>query len=154
MPSTPKFTAPGATLAVALLLGGCALTRLQAPAITAGSVELTDMALDEQRFTVHLHVENPNDRALPIKSVNCTLQLEDVDVGQGESAAPFSVPAHGATDFDMLVRTNFVASVPNLLRRVIQRGDLPQYHLSGSVNPDHALLPPIPFAKSGQIRLQ
>lgn len=153
MPSDGKFAAAGAALA-AIVLGACALTHLQTPAINAESVQLTEVALDEQRFIVHVHVDNPNDRALPIKSVSCTLQLADVEVGRGESAAPFAVPPHGDTDFDMLVTTNFAASMPNLLRRVIQRGNLPEYHLSGWVNPDHALLPPIPFTKSGQIRLQ
>jgi LEA14-like dessication related protein len=139
---------------VIFLLGGCALSHLQAPAITAGTVELTEVALDQQRFTVHLHVQNPNDRPLPVKSVSCTLQIEGVDVGQGKSAAPVNVPANGDADFDMLVTTNFITSVPNVLRRLAQSGDVPQYHLSGWVNPDMALLPPIPFSKSGQIELR
>jgi len=147
-----------ARLAALFALGGlfaaCALTKMQAPAIALVSVELTDVQIDKQRFKVRLHVQNPNDRALPIKSVSCTLQVEGVEVGRGESAEPFSVPAHGETDFDMLVSTNLATSVPNLLLRVVQRRDLPAYHLSGWVNPDATLLPPVPFAKSGQITLQ
>jgi len=143
----------GAALGVAILLSGCAYTHLQAPAISLVSVELTDVQIEEQHFKVRLHVQNPNDRALPIKSVSCTLQVEGVEVGQGKSAGPFTVPAHGETDADMLVTTNFASSVPNLLRRVVQRGQLPEYQLSGWVNPDIALLPPIPFSKSGQITL-
>jgi LEA14-like dessication related protein len=150
----PPLARLGAVLGVAILSGGCALTHLQAPAITPGSVELTEAALDRQRFTVHLHVENPNDRPLPVKSVSCTLQIEGVDVGKGKSAEPVTVPAHGDADFDMLVETNFVTSVPDVLRRLIQRGDLPQYTFSGWVHPDVALLPPIPFSKSGQIAMR
>jgi LEA14-like dessication related protein len=144
----------GATLGLAVLLGGCALSDLKAPAITAGSVELSDMQLDEQHFIVHLHAQNPNDRPLPIKSANCSLQIEGVEVGKGETAGPFTLPANGDADFDMLVTTNFATSVPNLLRRVVQSGDLPQYHFSGWVHPDITLLPPIPFSKSGQIVLR
>ncbi len=141
----------GALLAAALQCGGCALTQLQAPAITAESVELTDVGITEQHIKVRLHVQNPNDRPLPIKSVTCSLQVEDVEVGKGASAAPFTVPAHGETDFDLLVTTNFASSVPNLLRRVLQGSGLPKYQLSGWVNPDIAMMPPIPFSKSGQI---
>jgi LEA14-like dessication related protein len=137
----------------AMLLGSCAVMHLQAPAISLTSVELTDVQIDQQQFSVHLHVQNPNDRPLPIKSVSCTLEVEGVEVGQGKSVAPFSVPANGDSDVEMLVTTNFATSVPNLLLRVVQRKQLPEYHLSGWVNPDKALLPPIPFSKSDQITI-
>ncbi|MBV8306584.1 MAG: LEA type 2 family protein, partial [Gammaproteobacteria bacterium] len=107
----------------------------------------------EQRFKVGLHVQNPNDRALPIKSVNCALQIEGVEVGRGESSAPFNVPAHGESDFDMIVITNLASSIPNLAMRLFRGGDMPSYRLSGSVNPDIAWLPPIPFSKSGQLAI-
>ena len=138
---------------VAVLLGACAVMHLQAPDITPTAVELVDVALDQQRFKVTLHVQNPNDRALPIKSVKVALEIEGVEVGRGESTEPFNVPAHGETDFDMIVTTNAASSVPDLLVRVVRGGKLPSYRLSGTVNPDIAYLPPIPFSKSGQITL-
>jgi LEA14-like dessication related protein len=139
--------------AAAALLGACAVMHLQAPDITPTAVELVDVQLNQQRFKVALHVQNPNDRALPIKSVNCTLEIQDVEVGRAESSAPFSVPAHGESDFDMIVTTNLATSMPNLIMRVARGGELPSYRLSGSVNPDITLLPPIPFSKSGQLTL-
>lgn len=142
-----------ATVVLSTLLGGCALTQLKAPAITPQSVELTDVQLDEQHFTVRLHVQNPNDRPLPIKSATCTLEIQGVEVGKGESGGPFTLPALGDTDVDLLVTTNLLTSVPELFRRVLQHRALPDYHFSGWINPDIALLPPIPFAKSGQITL-
>ncbi len=136
-----------------MLLGGCSLTRLEAPDITPTSVELMDAQITEQRFKVGLHVQNPNDRSLPIKSANCALQIQGVEVGRGETTAPFNVPAHGDSDVDMIVTTNLASSVPNLITRLFRAGDLPSYRLSGSVNPDITLLPPIPFSTSGQITL-
>ncbi len=140
-------------VACALVLGGCSVMRLQAPDITPTSVELLDAQITGQRFKVGMHVQNPNDRDLPIKSVSCTLQIEGVEVGRGESSAPFSVPAHGESDFDLLVSTNLAMSVPNLAMKLFRGSDLPSYRLSGSVNPDITLLPPIPFSKSGQLTL-
>jgi len=137
-----------------MLLSACALTRLQAPAVQPTSVELVEVSLDRQRFKVGMHVQNPNDRDLPIKSASCTLEIQDVEVGHGAIDGPFNIPAHGEIDADMIVTTNAVASVPNLLLRLAQAGaQLPSYRLSGSVNPDIAWLPPIPFSKSGQITL-
>jgi hypothetical protein len=53
----------------------------------------------------------------------------------------------------MVVTTNLAKTVPDLLLRIARRGQLPSYRLSGTVNPDITLLPPIPFSKSGQITL-
>jgi len=135
------------------LLSACALTRLQAPDITPTSVELMDVQVTEQRFKVGLHVQNPNDRSLPIKSANCALQIQGVEVGRGETTEPFNVPAHGESDIDMIVTTNLATTVPNLVMRLFSSRELPSYRLSGSVNPDITLLPPIPFSKSGQLNL-
>jgi len=135
------------------LLSACSLMHLQAPDINPTSVELVDAQITEQRFKVGLHVLNPNDRALPIKSVSCALQIEGVEVGHGESTAPFNVPAHGESDFDMVVTTNLGMSIPNLAMKLFRGGELPSYRVSGTVNPDITLLPPIPFSKSGQLTL-
>jgi LEA14-like dessication related protein len=123
----------------------------QAPSVTPTNVEVIEAQMFEQRFKVTLHVENPNDRDLPIKSANAKLQIEDVEVGHGETAQPFTVPARGATDFDMIVTTNVATTLPGLLTRIVRGGDLPHYQLSGWVHTDIGLLPPIPFSKSGQI---
>src|SRR5215469_14632594 len=77
-------------LAAAALLGACAVFHFQAPDITPTAVELVDVQLNEQRFRVTLHVYNPNDRALPIKSAHCKLEIEGVEVGSGETTAPFN----------------------------------------------------------------
>jgi LEA14-like dessication related protein len=136
-----------------VLLGACSLMQLKAPDITPTAVEVMDIQVTQQKFKVALHVQNPNDRSLPIKSANCTLQVQGVDVGHGETTEPFEVPAHGASDVDMIVTTNLATTVPNLVMRILSNGDLPTYRLSGSVNPDITLLPPIPFSKSGQLTL-
>jgi LEA14-like dessication related protein len=144
----------GPVIAAAVLLTGCALTGLKAPTITPETVEVTDLQIGVQRFKVRLDVQNPNDRPLPIKSVTCTLAIAGIDVGTGASAQPFSVPANGDTEFDLLVETNLASSVPDLLRRILTNGETPKYRFSGWVNPDIALIPPIPFSKSGELQLQ
>jgi LEA14-like dessication related protein len=137
--------------AFTMLLAACSVMRLQAPDVMPTSVELVDAQITGQRFKVGMHVQNPNDRALPIKSVSCALEIEGVEVGRGESSAPFNVPAHGESDFDMVVTTNLAMSVPNLAMKLFRGGDMPSYRLSGTVNPDITMVPPIPFWKSGQI---
>ncbi|MBS0578231.1 MAG: LEA type 2 family protein [Proteobacteria bacterium] len=120
------------------------------------AVELTGVQLQEQNFKVRLHVDNPNDRPLPIKSISCTLQIQGVQVGEGKSTEPFTVPAHGEAAFDALVTTNVIQSFPSLLPRLlssVQQGGMPDYVVSGWVNPDLAVVPPIPFSHSGKIEI-
>jgi Late embryogenesis abundant protein len=142
-----------AVLGLGALMGAC--VHLQAPTVNLVAVELADVQLDEQHFTVRLHIQNPNNRPLPIKSVSCTLQIQGVEVGEGRSTEPFTVPAEGEAEFDALVTTNLTKSVPSLLpmllSSVLQRGAAPGYHVSGWVNPDIALVPPIPISLSGKI---
>ncbi|HEY6824493.1 MAG TPA: hypothetical protein VI195_08635, partial [Steroidobacteraceae bacterium] len=54
-------------LASSAMLAACSTMRLQAPDIIPTSVELVDAQVTGQRFKVGMHVQNPNDRALPIK---------------------------------------------------------------------------------------
>ena len=150
----------GTMSGIAVLLGACAATHFQAPDVTPTAVELEDVQINQQRFKVALHMQNPNDRALPVKWAKCALEIEGVEVGRGETSAPFNIPAHGEGDVDMIVTTNLATSVPNLATsipalamRLLGSGDMPSYRLSGTVNPDIAWLPPIPFSKSGQITL-
>jgi hypothetical protein len=134
----------------------CACVHLQAPAIDLVAVELGEVQLQEQNFKVRLHVANPNDRALPIKSVSCTLRIQGVEVGEGKSTEPFIVPANGEAEFDALVTTNVLQSVPSLLPKLlssVQQGGMPDYAVSGWVNPDIAVVPPIPFSHSGKITI-
>jgi LEA14-like dessication related protein len=79
-----------AVLGVAVLIGACA--HLQAPAVNLVAVELADVQLEEQHFNVRLHIDNPNDRPLPINSVSCALQVQGVEVGVGRSTETFHGP--------------------------------------------------------------
>ena len=71
---------------IALLLSACAATHFQAPDVTPTAVELQDVQINQQRFKVALHVQNPNDRALPIKWAKCALEIEGVEVGRCETS--------------------------------------------------------------------
>ncbi len=71
-----------------------------------------------QQFRIRLHVQNPNDRALPVKGIEYELFLQGDSFAEGTSAAPFVVPALGEIEFDLTVSTNFVASVGRLLSKM------------------------------------
>ena len=62
-----------------------------------------------------MHVHNPNDRALPIKAIEYTLEVEGQQFASGESARRFVVPALGDAEFDMNVTTNLAGALMGVL---------------------------------------
>jgi LEA14-like dessication related protein len=97
---------------------------------------------------------NPNDRDLPVDSIEFTLEVEGQQLASGESAASFVVPARGEADFDTNVTANMAGALLSLLAR---NGGAPQsvaYRMSGKVSLSGGLLRSIPFDERGTVRLQ
>jgi LEA14-like dessication related protein len=147
----------GASGALALaLLYGCALApRLTPPTLTVIDVQLEASDLWEQHLKVRMHVNTPNDRALPVKGLTYTLEVEGQPLASGESAASFLVPAQGEAEFDMNVTTNLAGTLMKLIGR--GSGALSQplaYRLTGKVSLSSGLLRSIPFDERGEFKLQ
>jgi LEA14-like dessication related protein len=143
-------------LTAVLLLGGCALTpRLIPPTLTVVDVQLQGSDLWEQHLKVRMHVQNPNDRALPIKGLEYTLQVEGQQFASGESAASFIVPARGEAEFDMNVTTNLAGTLLKLLARGSDTlSQSVAYRLTGKVSLSEGLLRSLPFDERGEFKLQ
>jgi LEA14-like dessication related protein len=101
---------------------------------------------------VRMHVENPNDRELPVRGIDYKLFLEGDSFAEGVSNKPFTVPAKGETEFDMIVRTNFVSGIARLMSRLNGR-DQVQYVFEGKVLTDISMAKTIPFQESGTVSL-
>jgi LEA14-like dessication related protein len=99
-----------------------------------------------------MHVENPNDRELPIRGIDYKLFLEGDSFAEGLSNKPFVVPAKGETEFDMIVRTNFVSGVARLMSRLNGRQQV-QYVFEGKVLTQISMAKKIPFQESGTVSL-
>jgi LEA14-like dessication related protein len=141
---------------VAALLGACALTpKLQTPQISVSEVQILSSDLWQQRLRVRMHVQNPNDGALPVKGLEYTIEVEGQQFASGESAASFTVPALGEADFDMNVTTNLAATLLKLLARGPDaRGQGIAYRLAGKLSLSQGLLRSIPFEERGTFTLQ
>jgi len=144
-----------AAAAVALLGCGCALApKFTTPTLTIVGVRLEASDLITQRLKVRVHVQNPNPRALPVKGIEYTLQVDGEPFATGDSAASFVVPALGEAEFDMNVTTNVAGTLVRLLaRRPDAPADVP-YRLSGKISLSQGWLQSIPFEQHGTFRLQ
>jgi LEA14-like dessication related protein len=145
-----------AGLAAAMLLAGCVLTpKFTPPRLSIVNVQLEGGDLWEQRLKVRLHVENPNNRALPVKGLEYTLEVAGQPLARGASAASFVVPAMGESEFDTNVTTNLAGTLLKLLGRGPDAlGQSVDYHLTGKVTLSAGLLRSIPFDERGSVRLQ
>jgi LEA14-like dessication related protein len=143
-----------ALLALALTLSSCAAfgPKLDVPRLTLVRIAMTSADIFTQQFLVRVHVENPNDRELPIRGIDYKLFLEGDSFAEGLSNKPFTVPAMGETEFDMMVRTNFVSGIGRLMSRLNGR-DQVQYVVEGKVLTDISMAKKIPFQETGTVSL-
>jgi LEA14-like dessication related protein len=145
-----------AGLIVAVMLAGCALApKLEPPQLSIVGVQIVSGDLFAQRLKVRVHVQNPNDRALPVKGLEYTIEVEGEQFASGESAASFEVPALGEAEFDMNVTTNLASALLKVLARGPNGlGQEVSYRLSGKVSLSQGLLRSIPFEAHGTFKLQ
>jgi LEA14-like dessication related protein len=141
-------------LAALLVLSGCAALgpKLEAPRLTLVSASMTSGDIFSQAFLLRMHVQNPNDRDLPVRGIDYQLFLEGDSFAEGVTPRSFVVPANGETEFDITVRTNFVSSIGRLLSR-LQGKDRVQYVIEGKVLTDLGMIKKIPFRESGTVQL-
>ena len=150
-----RMRAIAAAAAVALLGGGCALApKFTTPQLTIVGVKLEGSDLLAQHLKVRVHVQNPNDRTLPVKGIEYTLEVDGQPFATGDSAGSFVVPALGEAEFDMNVTTNMAGTLVRLLARPPDARASVPYRLTGKISLSEGWLQSIPFEQHGTFRLQ
>ena len=140
-----------------LALSGCSLflPRLETPKLSVVNVEIQKSTLWAQQLRVRMHVQNPNERALPIKGLTYVLEVNGQEFAHGESAASFVVPALGEAEFDMNVTANLAGTLITMLGHGSDSlGQSVAYHLSGKVSLSEGILRSLPFDEHGTFKLQ
>ena len=149
-----KLTRFAAALVAALLASCTLVPKLEAPQLSIADVQVLSGDLWEQHLLVRMHVQNPNDRALPIKALEYTVEVEGQQFASGSSAASFVVPPLGETEFDMNVTTNLAGTFIKLLGRGsgTARNEV-GYRLVGKVSLSEGFLRSVPFDQTGTFKL-
>jgi LEA14-like dessication related protein len=140
-----------------LALSGCSLLvpKLETPDLSIVNVELVKGDFWEQRLKVRMRVQNPNDRALPIKGIRYTLEVQGEEMARGVSGASFTVPPLGEAEFDMNITANMATTLVKLLGRGNEAlKDQIAYRIVGRVSLSQGLLRSIPFEETGTFKLQ
>ena len=148
--------AAGLALAALFALGGCAALapHFEHPRLYLVGVELKDATLGEQHFRLRIRVQNPNDRALPVRAIDYTLRLGGEDFGSGGSVSAFTVPPRGEAEFDVVMTTNLAATLWKVLPRLKDPATPLDYQLVGKVSTELAFLHSIPFDEHGSFAVR
>ena len=135
-----------------MLLSGCAvLPKFETPRLSVVSIQMQSADIFAQRLQVRMRVLNPNTRELPVKGIRYRIEVNDSELGQGLTNAPFVVPALGEAEFDVQVTTNAVGLLAKLLSR--RKTESLDYRLVGDVALSSGLLRRIPFDERGSVKL-
>jgi len=137
---------------VAWLSGCSVLPKFEAPKLSVVALKVQGGDFFSQRLQIRMRVFNPNDRELPIKAITYSLEVSDTEIGNGSTAAPFTVPALGEAEFDMQITANLAGVISKLLARKNSSDPLP-YRVVGDVSLSSGFLKRIPFDERGSVKL-
>jgi LEA14-like dessication related protein len=137
-------------LALLLCLAACS-PKFERPNITVVSIEMQRANLLQQNFEVKFHIQNPNDRALPVKGLYADLSVGGDRIASGATDRAFVVPPQGDTEFDMTITANMAMA---LLKLTNQHTDSIDYEVTGAASLDLAFLNNLPFHQNGSFSLK
>jgi LEA14-like dessication related protein len=142
-----------ALLTLAAALSGCAslVPKLAPPTLGITGVSIGGGNLQQQQVRLTFHATNPNDRAIPVRSIECSLELAGAPFAEGATDASFTLPPLGAVDFDMNVTANLSNVLPALLGGIGRRPI--DYRVHGQVHLQGGWVRNIPFDQKGSVRL-
>ncbi|HXI48913.1 MAG TPA: LEA type 2 family protein [Steroidobacteraceae bacterium] len=137
------------------LLSGCSLVapKFTRPNVTVISIEMRSGNLLQQNFAVKLNIENPNDRALPVRGLHTELTVGGEQIASGVSDRAIIVPAFGKAEFDMTITANLALALLKLTDKANQHADSIDYDLTGEASIDLPFLRNLPFHQSGSFKL-
>src|SRR5271167_3913235 len=143
-------------LAVGAMAGACSLMapKLNRPNVSVVGIELTSGNLLQQKFTVKLNIQNPNDRELPVRGLHTELHVGGQQVASGVSDHAFTVPAYGESEFDLSITANVALAWLLLADKLNQNAKSIDYDLTGAASIDLPFLSNLPFHQRGSFPLQ
>jgi len=140
----------------ALALAGCSAfaPKLVSPRLSIVAVETLKSNLWEQRLRVHIRVENPNTRALPVTALSYSIEVAGQELAHGAANDSFIVPPAGETEFATDVTANVAGALLTLLSRGHDANDAIDYRIVGNVALSDGFVRSIPFEHNGSFKLQ
>ncbi len=126
---------------------------LQKPTVELVDIRIGKLSLFNQKLIVRLKVENPNELEIPVSSLSCSLELENLIVANGHMTEPIVIPAMGEHEFDVVVSTSILKISRPVTKLLKANKKTVDYRVSGKVKLDVLFLDPFDFKKEGRIEI-
>ena len=138
---------------ILLALAACSAIAERAfsrPTIAVRGVKVRSVGITGGSIEVALHISNPNPYPLPVQRATYTFALADsTEIGRGESAAAFTLPAHDSTVVQLPLDVSWQGL--RAAGRDAARDGTVDYRLTGSVTIDTPVgNPNVPFESTGR----
>ncbi|UZD96706.1 LEA type 2 family protein [Pseudomonas corrugata] len=117
-------------------LGGCAswqTDETSEPQVHLVRVEVVRARLLEQRFMLHLRVDNPGDSDLTVRGLTYRIHLGDLLLTEGEHEHWFTVPPGQSGFFKIPIRTNLWPQVRDVVKLLEKPRQQIPYRLEGEL---------------------
>jgi len=143
-------------LAMAFSLAACSMftPKFTKPSLSVVSVEMVHGNLLQQNFQVTFRIQNPNNRALPVKGLHADLNVAGEPFASGTTQTAFVVPANGDTEFDMMISANIALGLLKLANNMDKQSNSVAYDLTGVVTIDLPFVGDVPFHQGGTFQLK
>jgi LEA14-like dessication related protein len=143
------------SLTLSLTLSACSLVapKFNRPNVTVIGIELRGGNLLQQNFAVKLNIQNPNDRALPVRGLHAELNVGGEQIASGISDRAVVIPAFGESEFNLTITANLALALLKLADRANQHADSIDYELTGAASIDLPFLRNLPFHQTGTLKL-
>lgn len=140
---------------VALVMGGCALTKrnLEPPTATLKGVTPEAVGRDGQVFRCRLLLENPNTEDLKVVGGRVTLELAGIKAASAAPMENFVLPGLASKEVDMRVTMDLLSGLSGALRLLSSGTTELDYTLKGYVDLDVKALGRLPFKSTGKVTL-
>jgi LEA14-like dessication related protein len=139
-----------AMLATLFWLATAAHAQQSAPEVSIASIDSIALQGRTAILDLTLAIRNPNGLALPLQKLRFQSQFNGLDVAQGDSTAPVTIPAQGQAQVPVRVNVDS-ATMLTLLATLPPDGTV-NYLISGTAEIGLTMLR-IPFSHSGTVRL-
>ncbi|MCC6714662.1 MAG: LEA type 2 family protein [Gammaproteobacteria bacterium] len=138
---------PGAGAAIALPAD------MEPPTLKLAGIRVIDLRPERQIFAVKLLVGNPNMFDIPLRSVDCHIEINGQSLAHGTRDQPITLPGGG----EQVVELRAVTSLNELLRQIrtmVAEGDTSaSYRIRGEVRVGDGTVP-MPFDQRGALDLR
>lgn len=143
-------------LLIALIgLSGCSWSwltgRFQSPTVKLIDVKIVRARLTEQEFQLSIRLDNPNGFSLPVRGFKYRVQLNEINLADGQYNQWFNIPARGHKVLQIPVHTNLWRHIRYVVK-LLESPDTPiQYRLNGEVKTGLLFGRRIQLNRTGQI---